>query len=470
MRLRFLPFAFFFGLACPVLAHAETETLEQAWAQVYQYNPSLLAARAELRSLDEHMAQALSHWRPSVDVTSNIGKTYQDIPDQAAYGTAHFSDTTRSVNLQISQPLFRGFRTQTETDATDKQIRAARAKVDDIEQQLFLDAATAYLDVLHDQDVLGAARDNEQVLQEKLKETQERARVGELTQTDTHQAETRLARAQVAKLQDEKTLTKSRAAYLRLVGHMPEHLLVPQIAADKNLNLDDLLHRAETQNPNVVAASYSIDEAKSRVDLNKGALLPEVNLVGNSGSTWAQSSSIPGRQDNSQIMVQVTVPLYHAGAEYSRVREAEQIVSQRRRELEEAQRKSHEGAANAYQALETAMASLRADEDEVAAAALALNGVKEEAKAGTRTTLDMLNAEQELLDAKIERAQAQHDRDLAVLQIRAALGALTSRTLQLQVKTYDPQRHYDEVRGQWIGFSKEDDRDGAGSSTTTTPR
>ena len=465
MNLRFLPLAFF-SLVFPVSVHAETETLEQAWAQVYQNNPSLLAARAELRSLDEHVSQALSHWRPSVDVTSNVGKTYQYIPDQAVYGTARYANVTGAASVQVTQPLFRGFRTQAETESAENEVKAARAKLSDIEQQTFLDTATAYLDILRDEDVLEAARDNEQVLREKLKETEERAKVGELTQTDTHQAESRLARAQVATLQNENALVKSRAAYLRLVGHAPTHLQPPQIAADKSVKHDEILHRAETKNPNVLSASYAIDEAKARVDLSKGALLPELNLVGNSGSTWGQNSTIPGREDSSQIMLQLTVPLYRAGTDYSRAREAEQTVAQRRMELRESQYKAHESAENACQALETAEAALGADDAEVNAASLALLGVKEEAKAGTRTTLDVLNAEQELLDAKIERAKSIHDRDLAVLQIRAAIGALTAAALQLRVKTYDPQRYEDQARGQWIGFSQNDTPSPA---LTTTP-
>lgn len=445
-------------LVFPASANAETETLEQAWAQVYQDNPSLLAARAELRSIDEHAAQALSHWRPSVDATANVGKTYQTIPDQRQYGTADFAGTTRGFGVQVTQPIFRGFRTEAETEAADRQVKAARAKLSDVEQQLFLDTATAFLDILRDEEVLAIARDNEKVLRQKLKETEARSKVGELTQTDTHQAESRLERARVARLQDESALTKSRSVYARIVGHLPESLTEPQISMDKGQGLDDITHLAETKNPNVIAANYSIDEANARVDLNKGALLPELNLVGNSGQNWGQSGTLPGREDSSQIMLQLTVPLYHAGSDYSHAREAEQTVSQRRMELEEARRKAHEDAVNAWQNLETADSALTADDAEIKAAGLALNGVKAEANVGTRTTLDVLNAEQELLDAKVDSAKSRHDRGMAILRIKAAIGALTAENLKLPVTAYDATRHYDDSRGQWIGFSKDDSR------------
>jgi len=127
-------------------------------------------------------------------------------------------------------------------------------------------------------------------------------------------------------------------------------------------------------------------------------------------------------------------------------------------ELEEARHKAHELANNAWQAFTSAQSALDADKVEVNAATEALEGVREESKVGTRTTLDVLNAEQELLDAKVDTAKSQHDRDLALLQIRAAIGELTADQLKLDVKPYDPKRHYDDVRNQWVGFSKDDDQ------------
>jgi TolC family type I secretion outer membrane protein len=391
-------------------------------------------------------------------VTSSIGKTYQNVPDQQQFGTANFAGTTRGAGIQVTQPLFRGFRTQAETEAAKHQVEAARAKLGDIEQQVFLDTATAFLDILRDERVLNVARDNEKVLQQKLQETQERSHIGELTQTDTHQAESRLARAQVASFQAESALSKSRAAYRRLVGHAPEGLRAPDIAVDQTLDLDAILHLAETRNPAVIAANDAIDEAQARDALNKGALLPEIDLIGNSGRNWEQNSTLPGREDSTQIMLQLTVPLYHAGMDYSRAREAEQTAMQRRMELEEARTKAHETATNAWQALATAQVAATADDKEIDAAERALKGVREEAKMGVRTTLDVLNAEQELLDAKVDKARAQHDRDLAVLQIKASIGVLTAEKLKLPIDTYDPERHYDDVRGQWVGFSRDDAR------------
>jgi outer membrane protein TolC len=235
-------------------------------------------------------------------------------------------------------------------------------------------------------------------------------------------------------------------------------LLAPALVFDPPKTLADIFHFAETQNPDVVSSQFAVEEADAEIRLNKGSLLPEVDLVGNTGRNWGQNITIPGREDSSQVLVQLTVPLYRSGTDYSKARAAQQTYSQRRDELDEAVHKAHETADNAWQALMTAQAALDADKTEVDAAAEALKGVTEESKVGTRTTLDVLNAEQELLDARIDQVKSQHDRDLAILQIKSAVGQLTADNLKLPVELYDPKRHYEDVRNQLAGFSKDDAR------------
>ncbi len=277
-------------------AHAETETLQQTWVTAYQSNPSLLSERASLRALDEQVSQALSHWRPSVDATSSIGKNYQYIPAQKPQGTADFADTSRSYGVQVTQPVFRGFRTEAETESAEKQVLAGRAHLLDAEQQVLLDTATAFLDIIRDQDVLARQIENEKVLEKKLKETSVRAKFGELTETDVHQAEARLARANVSRFQAKDSLTQDREAYQRLVGKAPEKLMPPKLDEKISGTMDEILHRALNRNPKIVQANYTLDAADAEITLNKGSLLPEINLVGSRTSSWGQSSAIPGQQ------------------------------------------------------------------------------------------------------------------------------------------------------------------------------
>jgi len=454
---RFVPGVVAFLLSIPS-AHAEPTTLQSAWVLAYRNNPSLQARRAELRALDEQVSQALSHWRPSVDATGSVGRTWQYAPQLDPFGDGRFSGTARSYGAQVTQPLFRGFRTRAETESAEKQVEAGRARLESAEQQLFLDTASAFLGVLRDDAILGLQRDHERILEEKLEETRVRAEAGELTQTDVRQAESRLARAHVSRYQTQSALTQDRAAFLRLVGSEAGGLVSPALPPDTPGTLSDLFDAAEAKNPDVIASLHSVEQAKAEIRLNRGSLLPEISLVGNSQFSTGQSLTVPGRSDSSQVLVQMTVPLYRSGADYSKTRAAQQTLTQRSEELDEARHRAHEQANDAWQALMTGRAALEADESGVKAAAEALEGVKEENRIGTRTTLDVLNAEQELLDAQIDRVKARHDRDFAVLQIKAAAGLLTAGNLRLPTDRYDPELHYRDVRTQWAGFSKDDSR------------
>jgi outer membrane protein len=452
------------ALLCACLSYAFASsaaraiTLEEAWVLAYANNPSLEAQRAALRATDEQVAQALNNWRPSIDATASAGRTYQYTPELAPFENPNFSGTERSYGAQIKQPLFRGFRTVAATDAAEKQVLAGRAKLESAEQQLFLDTASAYLGVLRDQAVLELQRHHDAVLQDKLRETQARAKAGELTQTDVRQAELRLARAQANRYQAQSILAQDRAAYQRLVGTEAGVLLTPAPSAGPPPLLADILQAAESRNPDVVSARYAVEQADAQIRLAKGSLLPEVDLVGTTTRGYAQDISLPGREDSSQMLVQLTVPLYRSGADYATARAAQQTASQRRDELDEARHRAHEAAQNAWSTLSAAQSALDADAAEVNAARDALAGVTAESKVGTRTTLDVLNAEQELLDAQTDEVRSRRDRDFAALQIKASAGGLTSASLKLPIEPYDPKRHYQDVRDQWAGFSAGDAR------------
>jgi TolC family type I secretion outer membrane protein len=447
-----------FAVLCCVAypALAETVSLEQALTQAYQNNPSLEAERAKLRATDEQVNLALAHWRPTLEATSSVGKTYQRIPGQEAFGTANYADNTTSYGVQVTQPLFRGFRTLAETEAAKKQVEAGRAQLQAAEEKLLLDAGTAFLDVVRDELILKADRDSETVLAKKLEEAKVRARMGDLTQTDVQQAESRLARAEVTRLQTENNLTADRDAYTRLIGYEPGSLAKPDLTLDDPKDLDTALHLSETHNPSVIAAQYTLEQADAEIDLNKGALLPELDLVGSSSRNRGESSTIPGRYDSSAVMLQLKIPLYEAGADHAKIRAAQQTSVQDRMELEEARHHAHELAHNGWQALQTTDAAIKADLREIDASARALEGVKVQAHVGTRTTLDELNAEQELLDAKTELAKSEHDRNLAILQIKSAIGDLTADGLKLPLTPYDPTQYYADNHARWLGFGGAD--------------
>ena len=455
-------FACFFGvLLFPFVfastAYAEYETLEQALGSAYQNNPSLEAERTRLRATDEQVSLALSHWRPSIEATSSIGKNYQRIPAQQGFDAAHFAGNTTSYGAQITQPLFRGFRTLTETEAAKKMVLAGRARLQAAEQKLLFETATAFLDVVRDELILKADRDNEIVLRKKLDETSARFNLGDLTKTDVEQAKSRLARSEVATLQTRNSLMADRAAYVRLVGHEPGSLAKPVMTTGGLGKLDDILRLATTRNPSVIAARYTLEKSDAEIADNKGTLLPELNLVGSTSRNFGEDTTTPGRYASSQVLLQLRIPLFEAGADHARIRAAQQTGVQYRMELEDVRNRALETAHNAWQALLMTEASIKADMREIEAAASALEGVKIEVRLGSRTTLDELNAEQELLEAKTDLAKADHDRILAIMLIKSAIGELTADALKLPLDPYDPRKHYDDNHARWVGFGGADD-------------
>ena len=209
-------------------ACADGQTLEQAWALAYQNEPSLESKRAELRALDEQVSQALSHWLPDVEATASGGRISQDTPSLSAFGNGRFQDTEHHYGVQVTQPLFRGFRTTAETESAEQQVLAAAAlKLAQAEQQLFLDTAAAFLGVVRGTAIAELERGYEEVLARRLTETQARLQAGELTQTDVRQAESRLARAHVDRYQAETERRRAEDAYVRLVGTSPSKLASP---------------------------------------------------------------------------------------------------------------------------------------------------------------------------------------------------------------------------------------------------
>lgn len=427
-------------------AHAETQTLEDALAIAYAHNPALLAERAKLRATDEHVSQALGGWRPNIEATGGIGRSQQKIVNMGSD-----SLTPRGAGVQVSQPLFRGFRTESAVDAAEAEVRAGRAMLENAEQELLFSAAKAYLDVLSSRRVLDLTRNNEEVLRSQLDATNNRFKIGEVTKTDIAQSESRLSAASAGRIKAEGDLARDVATFVRVVGENPAALQQPSLVLERPASLEETVRLSEKNHPAVIAATFAEDAAKAATTLAKGNLLPEVSLVGSVSRGWEQSVMIPTRQDDATVMVRVTIPLYRAGTDYSKTREARETATQRRLELEDIRNRARELAIQSWQNLQTARAQIQAQKSQAAAATLALHGVREELKAGTRTTLDALDAEQELLNAKVALVKAEHDEALSILQVRAAIGNLTSGSMDLKVEAYNPREHYDQVRNQWIG-------------------
>lgn len=440
------------------LVSSETwgKTFEEALSQAYQNSPSLKAEQAKLRAVDERVSQAKSGWKPVVEATSEAGKIYQQ--DKGSVGVPDSAKLSpRDVGITVTQPVFRGFRTVSSVRSAEASVLAQRAELVDAEQKLLLETGKTYLGVVLAQRVLDLNKANEAVLEKQFAATKDRYRVGELKKTDVSQAELRLSAAKASRAVAEGDLANKRSTYLRLVGEMPESLAFPQLHYELPKSVDDAVALSFKNNPNVQSAVYALESKSADVTTTEGSFLPEVSLVGNVNRAWNQNTTYSGRHDTASVMAKATIPLYRSGADYSRTREALQIKSQKRQELEDTRKKARDGAASSWQDLHTARAAIAAHTIETEAATMALVGVKEESKVGTRTTLDVLNAEQELLNAKINLVRSQNDEAMSVLQVLASCGLLTAKNLRLSVQVYDPDVYHNEVGDKWVGFGSAGD-------------
>jgi len=425
-------------------APASAESLRDALAKAYATNPELLSERANLRAIDEGVPQALSNWRPTVTLSGDAAS--EKIDSSGSSSTRH----PKSIELSVTQPIYRGGRTVYETREAESEVLAGRARLHSREQGVLLSATRAYMNVVRDEAVLRFNRVNEQRVARQLQATQDRFRVGEITRTDVAQAEARLARAKADRIQAEGVLVNSREAYRRVIGVAPGKVSKPKIKLVLPANADESRALGKDNNPDVVSARHSETAARHNVRKIRGELLPSVNLRGNL-STEHETSGAGSNRRTAEVIVELTVPLYQQGSVYSQVREARQVLSRRSEELETAQRAAIEAAAIAWNSLQTARAVVQSFQAEVRANEIALDGVQREALVGSRTVLDVLDAEQELLDAKVNLVRSERDELVARFELKSAVGGLTALDLKLPVQIYDPEGNYRRVRNRWFG-------------------
>jgi len=346
--------------------------------------------------------------------------------------------------------------TANRTRQAESQVMGARETLRVTEQQVLLDAATAYMNLLRDAAILELNRRNVEVLTEQLKQTRDRFNVGEVTRTDVAQSEAQLAAGKTQELQAESNLNTTRANYRRIIGSEPTNL-APGSPVDRFLpgTLPQAVDLSLIENPNVTAAMYGIDVNFMTVKVNEGALLPTVSLQATAQEAYEQSL-ITQRAFTAAVTAQVSVPVYQGGAEYSLIRQSKENLQQQRLTLETTRDQTRANTVTAWGQLVAGKAQVISAQSQVTASEIALNGVREEAKAGQRTTLDVLNAQQALVNARVSLVTAQHDRVVASYSVLQAVGRLSPQVLNLSTKTYDPSVHYHQVRDSWFGMRTPD--------------
>ena len=430
---------------------AAAQSLEEALVLAYQNNPALLAQRARLRAVDEEVPEALAGWRPTIEIAGDVGALYSNtdgmIPNSGSSTVA-----PHGVGLTAVAPIYQGGRVAAQVESAESRVSAGRAQLRAVEQSILLDTVTAYMDVLRYSAEIELSRSSERVVRRQLQAAQDRLDVGEVTRTDVAQAEARLAQAGAEQVMAEGGMMSARAAYQQVIGEPPGTLSWPPVPMGLPEMEADALAAAAAGNPSIVAAAFIAQASEADIEAVAAALRPQVSIVGDVRQRFDPSDLIESSV-NASLMATLRMPLYQGGAANARIRQSKQIAAQRRLELDQARRAVQEQVANAWRALTSARAQIAAFESQVAAAAVALDGVEQETRVGLRTTLDVLDAEQEHFKAQISLVRAQREEIVAAYQLKAAAGALTAHELGLPVDLYDPEEHYRSVRespGEWL--------------------
>ena len=449
------------------LPAAVADTLDWALVQAYQNNPVLNAQRASLRATDELVPQALSGYRPRVSLSASVGNQYTwtlSKGNSAAlggpvYDSNHADFTPHQVGVTATQTLYNGFQTANKTRQAEAQVSAGRATLAVTEQTVLLNAATAYMNLLRDGAILDLQQRNVEVLQEQLRQTRDRFNVGEVTRTDVAQAESRLAAGRAQVLQAQSNYVTSKANYRQTIGVEPGKLAAASpVDRYSPKTLTAAIEAGRQFNPAVAAAMFGIDVAVLQVKINEGSLLPTVTGQVNVQQAWETNTTTLLQQFNASIIGQVTVPIYQGGQEYSLIRQSKETLGQQRISLDTQRDQVQANVTQAWGQLDAAKAQIQATQAQVNSAEIALNGVREEARVGQRTTLDVLNAQQELVNARVALVTAQHDRVVASYSLLSAVGGLSIPGIGLKSSVYDPLTHYQQVRDSWAGVRNPDGR------------
>ncbi len=438
-------------------AAVRAESISSALARAYMGNPDLNQQRAGTRATDEVVARSKAGYRPQITGTGSLG--YNAINEQFNGLQIKGNTFPTSAAVAVTENIFNGNRTTNGVKQAESQVLQSREQIRNTEQNTLQNGATAYMNVLRDTAILELDKNNITVLEEQLRQTRDRFVVGEVTRTDVAQAESSLANARSTYFTGRANLQTSVANYRQIIGVQPTRLeaarpidpLLPR-------SLDEAVRVALSEHPSIQAAFHNVDAAQLQVQLNEGVLYPTLNVTANVQNNNQYSGLPSNRLFNASVLAQFSVPIYTGGDTYASVRQAKELLSQARLQADLQRDMIRALVVSTWGQLETAKAVIRSSQAAVKSSEIALDGVREEAKVGQRTTLDVLIAQQTLLQSRVSLVSAQRDRVVASYAVFAAIGRLSAANLALNVIQYDPTIHFDQVKDKWIGLRTPDGR------------
>ena len=443
-------------ILCTVSSLAMADTLPEVMAYTYENSLTLNANRAGLKAIDEKVAQAKSGYRPVISGQADAARSkYENTYDNAALANKQKTYLNPTdISLSFVQPVFSGLSTVNAVQSAKDTVRAGRSELLSTEQVVLLDTAAVYMDVIRDEAVLRLQKNQEKVLREHLDSYRKKFKAGVLTRTDVSQAEARLAGATAARIAAEGQLQVSKANFFSVVGIEPKDLTdVKKTVFTPPETLDKAIDAALADNPKIKAAEYAMKAAGSAVKSKKGILLPQINL---NGAVGRQKEHVSIKQsDYWQIGANLSVPLFQSGKEYADIREAKQVENKYRILWNKTAQDVRAETTAAWERYKATKAQIESIQKQIKASQIALDGVIREANVGSRTVLDVLDAEQEHLDNQVSLVKAHREEIVSSFALMAAIGQLNPSGLNLSVDPYDPKDYYESVKNKWIGYGVE---------------
>ena len=365
----------------------------------------------------------------------------------------------RGAGITVTQTLFDGLRTTNNIRSAESNVFASRETLRNVEQSVLQSGAQNYMDVLRDTAILDLRNSNIKVLEEQLRQTQDRFKVGEVTRTDVAQAEASVAGSRADYFAAQSQLQNSIASYRQVIGEQPTRL-EPARPLDRGIPpaLENAIAVAMVEHPSVQAALHGVDVAALQVKIAEGALYPTLTLNGSAQQRYDVSNVGGSSALVASIVGSLNVPIYEGGASYATIRQSKEQLGTAEFQVDVSRDNVRAAVISAWGLLVSSKAAVQADQAQVNAAEIALNGTREEARVGQRTTLDVLNAQQTLLNARVQLVGAQRDRVVATYAILASCGRLSAAILNLKLQPYNPTVHFDQVKDKWFGLRTPDGR------------
>jgi outer membrane protein len=432
---------------------AHAETLQGALAKAYRSNPTLTGARAGQRATDENVPIQKASGRPALDATGSYSESILK-------PTISFTSPQRTLNAsaQLSVPLYAGGSVRNSVKAARTRVAAGQADLRGTEASVFSQVVAAYMDVIRNSAVVALNQANVRALEVNLQATGDRFEVGDVTRTDVAQSESRLALARSELQGAEANLITARENYIALVGEAPDNLEPPPPLPGLPATPDSAVQVALKDNPDILAAQKLREAQQFDVRAAKGTVLPTVSAFTQAGYTNyldTLTSSATGSQINKQASagVQLNIPFYQGGRPAAQVRRNQALESQAMEQEIEVERGVIAQTRSAYASWQASLESIESNQKAVDAANLSLEGVRAENSVGSRTILDILNAEQEAVNAKVQLVTARRNAYVAGFSLLAAMGHAEADDLNLEAGTlYDPMVNYDRVKGKWFDW------------------